>query len=72
MTPTFSAQAKLSIRSWPLIFLPSSAYSKFSRNSIIAGSVSKSVKWLCTQRSKTRVTLKNNQFIKLTTNQELH
>ena len=52
----FSAQVKLSILSCPLIPRDSKADSNRSRKSIMAGSVSKSVKWLCTHSRRTRVT----------------
>jgi hypothetical protein len=42
---------------WLCILDCSSRHSKVSRNSIMQGSVSKSVKWLLTHRRTTRVTL---------------
>ena len=49
---TFSAHANNSILNCPLKFSFSSRSSNFSRYSIIVGSISKSVKWLCTQKYK--------------------
>lgn len=56
----FVAQAKSNKRSWPAIFSLSKPSSNCSKKFIMAGSISKSVKWLFTHNNTTLVTLSRN------------